>query len=79
MATTYKTIEVWVLVDENGEYECGADTETAAERYRDNVGEPDGTVTYRAVKLTVKVPLPTTIELSGEVTVEELPALLSAA
>ena len=70
---------MWVLVDENGDYECGNDADGAAERYRDNVGEPDGTVSYRAVKLSVKVPLPTAIELSGEVTVEELPALLSAA
>lgn len=71
MATTYKVIEVWVAVDADGDYECGADQAAAAERYRDCVCDPDGERGMRLVKLSVKVPLPTVIELSGEVAVEE--------
>lgn len=79
MATTYKTVEVWVLIDEDGDYEVGASAEEAATRYADTVAQPDGERGMRRVKLAVRVPLPTPIELSGEVACEEAGAGLTAA
>lgn len=70
MATTYTTIEIWVLIDEQGDYAVGNDAETASQRFTDDVGD-DLALGRRMVKLTVKVPLPTTIELTGEVEIEE--------
>ena len=71
MATTYKTVDVWVVVDEDGDYDCGVDAGLAAENYANNIMTPDGTKGMRVVKLSVRVPLPTPIELTGEVVSDE--------
>ena len=71
----FQTIEVWVVVDEQGDYECAADFDAAAERFDENVGGNGG---RRVVKLSVKVPLPTPIELPGEVEADPEPSELKA-
>lgn len=70
MATEYVTVEVWVKLNEAGDYDCGCDPEQAGERFEDSIGHEQDQG-YRMVKLTVKVPLPKAIELTGEVAVEE--------
>lgn len=60
-------IEVWIVVDENGDYTVGADLDSAAERYGEDVGGDNGSLGIRHVKVTLKVPLPKPIELTGEV------------
>ena len=72
---TFKTVEVFVMVDEDGDYECGVDVDAATERFDDNVG---GTGGRRLVRLTVKVPLPTVISLTGEVEADPEPGELKA-
>lgn len=57
-------IEVWVVVDEDGNYAAGVTEDDSATKYRDEVGEPDGSCGYRRVKLTVTVPLPEVIEVA---------------
>lgn len=79
MATEYATVTVVVVVDQAGDYAAGTDDEGAAERYREEVREPDGTLGLRVVRLSVKVPLPVPIELSGEVTADETAAELRVA
>ena len=70
MATNYTTVEVWVCVDGDGDFGIGRDADAACTNYDDEVG--GGTdCGRRMVKLTVKVPLPTVIELSGEVAADE--------
>ena len=70
MATAYETVEIWVAVDESGEFGVGRDAESAEQNYQDDIG--NGAETGRRfVKLTVKVPLPTVIEIAGEVAVSE--------
>lgn len=73
----YTTLEVWVAVDAHGEFGLGKDAEAAEENYQDDVGggAEDG---RRMVKLTVKVPLPVVLELSGEVAADEQPGELKA-
>jgi hypothetical protein len=75
MPAKFKTLEVWVAVDADGDYECGVDEDAATERFDENVG---GTGGRRLVKLTVKVPLPTVIELTGEVEADPEPGELRA-
>lgn len=59
-------IEVWVVVDESGDYRAGEDASTAAERFNDDIGN-DGTTPTRLVCVKLKVPAPKPIELSGVV------------
>lgn len=78
MAVAYKELVVWVVVDEDGDYDCAGDADDAAARYSENVCDPTGIPRgLRRVKLTVKVPLPQTIELSGEVVADESAAGLT--
>lgn len=62
-------IEVWVLVDEGGDYQVGATADDVAERYQSEVGADDATA-KRLVKVVLKVPLPKPVELVGEVPAE---------
>lgn len=57
-------IEVWVIVDEDGEYAVATEQDAAEEAYDESVGGSD---CRRAIKITLKVPLPKPIELRGEV------------
>ena len=78
MATEYTTVELFVKVNESGEYDCGSTAEEAGERFEENIGT-DNETGYRLVKLTVKVPLPKPLELTGEVTVDESESELKVA
>lgn len=72
MATKYTTVEVWVMVDDGGDAVATHDPDRLAEMYEECVQEVSLAGGLRRVKLTVKVPLPTVIELTGEVTVDEM-------
>lgn len=70
-------VEVWVKLNEAGDYDCGCDPAQAGERFEDSVGmDPESG--YRLVKLVVVVPLPEPIVLTGEVTETEEPSSLTA-
>lgn len=60
-------VEAWVLVDDTGDYAVGKAAELATEAYENEVQELTATSGYRMVKLTVTVPLPEVVELSGVV------------
>lgn len=69
MAATFATIEVWVLVDQFGEYAVGKSPIEAAECYgHENDALP--TEGRRMVKIAVKVPLPKPVELAAEIAEE---------
>jgi hypothetical protein len=53
--TVKKTCEIWLIVDEDGNYECSGDRSTADELFNDNIG---GTGPRRVVKLTVQITPP---------------------
>ena len=59
----YAEIEVWVMVDENGDYGVGRDTDSMASDYVDNIGNDD-TCSKRHIKLTIKVPKPKPLEVT---------------
>ncbi len=65
MATEYAEVEVWVVVDGPGDYGVGKDEEAATENYREDIGDSAGPM--RVVKMTLKVPLPKIMEVTGTV------------
>lgn len=59
-----KTIEVWVCVDEDGDYTVGEDQSVALDRYTENINGDGG---RRFIKLSLTVAPPARIQLSGTV------------
>lgn len=60
-------IEVWVLVNADGEYEVGNDADQAYERFEENC---DTSGARRMVKVVLTVPLPVECVLTGTVPAE---------
>ncbi len=69
------SIKVFVLVDEDGNYDCGPDAETAAKRFGEDV-EVSGGANYRLLELRVSLPVPAPIVMAGEVTGPEKTGVL---
>jgi hypothetical protein len=65
-------IEVCVLVNEHGEYAVESDVANLKDRYEADIGELDGTLAYRLVRLKVNVPTPTAAVAT--ITVPDLPS-----
>lgn len=59
-------LEVWVLVDENGDYVASHDADALADLYEEAIGGNAG-VARRLVKVALKVPEFRPIEVSGTV------------
>lgn len=59
-AVEFVTVEVWVLVDDGGDYEVGTSDEDVCERFGSNIGSSNPN---RMVRLTVKVPKPKTVQV----------------
>lgn len=66
MATEYITAEVWILVNQDGEYVATHDADTLSEKYEESIGETVDADGLRKVKVVVKIPLPTVIEVAGK-------------
>jgi hypothetical protein len=69
MAQAIKTaaVEVWVIVDENGDYAVGGNEDQCNESYDNDVNASGA---RRMVKVTLVVPLPIAMEVKGEVPAE---------
>jgi hypothetical protein len=67
MAAETCEIEVWVMVNENGEYEVGCDEDEVGERYSDNIND---NLARRAVKVILTVPMPKPVTMRGTVPAE---------
>lgn len=70
MAAEMMDVEVFVLLDADGSYVAHEDEGELNAAYEDRVQEVGEAGGLRRVKITVKVPLPTMIELTGEVAAE---------
>lgn len=78
MATQYVTAEVWIMVGADEQYVADTDPARLNERWGEDCGDVDECQGFRRVKLTVRVPVPTPIELVGEVTADEAGELRAA-
>jgi hypothetical protein len=63
---TMAEVEVWVIVDADGDYRVGIDADGAAEAYDGDIGH-DATRPTRLVKVVLTVPLPVVPVLTGVV------------
>jgi hypothetical protein len=60
---TFTEVEVWVMVNESGEYEVGTNSDAVGELFSDNCTTREG---VRKVCLKLRIPNPTTLTVSGE-------------
>jgi hypothetical protein len=68
MAQQTCQIEVWVVVDENGDYAAGNDEDGCRAAYGEIIEEDGLNIkAHRCIKVTLTVPLPVTVELTGTV------------
>lgn len=73
------TIEVWAVIDENGDSAVGRDQAEALASYDEHIGrDDDNPVGLRFVKATLTIALPVVVELTGVVPAEG-PATLAVA
>lgn len=63
-------VEVWVLVDEDGNYVACEDAGDIHVRYDEVVGGDRDMLSMRRIKVTLTVPLPKPVELVGTVPAE---------
>lgn len=59
--------EVFILVDANGDYAIGLDEPSARDTYEETIQALTDCDGFRLVKVTVAVPLPAVVELTGAV------------
>lgn len=62
-----KEIEICVVVDDDGGYECGVEAGDATDRYEENVQETINALGIRTIRVKLTVPLPELIVLRGEI------------
>lgn len=58
-------VELFLLVDSNGDRVCGLTADAAREMYESDIGNLNECEGFRLVKLLVKVPLPEVVALTG--------------
>ena len=71
--------EVFLVIDQAGDYAVGNSPEAAREKYAEDIGELSEAEGFRMVKLAVRVPLPELVELAVEVPAVGNAALLAIA
>jgi hypothetical protein len=69
-------VQAWVLVDADGSWVVGKNPDELHERYVEDVGEETGTP-RRVFSITLKVPVPTVVELVADVPAETAPSGLT--
>ncbi len=62
---TSKTVEVWIVMGENGDYEVAPDEDTVLERLMDGSSEDLAGTVYRIVQLNVTISEPLAENGSG--------------
>lgn len=70
-----KTFEVFLLIDEDGDYATGHDRDSAVEAYENNIGSLDGSLTHRIVQINVTASLPVPAVVAITVPDEALPTV----
>lgn len=59
--------EVFLFVDQGGDYAVGNSENAAKEKYEDDIGPLEDCTGFRMVRLVVQVPLPEMVEMIGTV------------
>lgn len=69
-------IEVWVLVDANGDYGVGRDEDGAKDNYDSEID--NSLIGSRMVKMTLKVEMPDAVELEAAIPCEQGKAIVTS-
>lgn len=64
---TLQAFDVVVLIDSNGDYAVGKDSDSAVEQYETDIGNLSDSGGYRLINLTVNAPLPEQVELAATI------------
>lgn len=62
---TMHELEVWIKVDESGDYSVGTDAESCVEKYGEEYD--DNTQPSRLIKVVIKVPAPQVVDVAVNV------------
>jgi hypothetical protein len=74
-----KTLEVWVAVDAEGQYEAGTTDDDACDRFDGYDGGRGGVTGYRLIKVLVTVPLPGPLTATAALRDDEVPVATAEA
>lgn len=58
-------VEVWVVIDQDGNYAVGANEDQAREHYEEDIGAIGDATAFQAYQLNLSVPTPAAIVVSG--------------
>jgi hypothetical protein len=72
-------VEVWVMVDEEGQSVVCGDKDKLQERWEEEVGDFDPGTAKRLIRATIRVPMPCVVELEAEIAAEPGAAELKVA
>ena len=72
--TNTAQVEIFIVVDEDGDFEVANDQELAFERYNDEI---NGDYATQCFKLNLTIPLPKIIEASAEISDSETTATIT--
>jgi hypothetical protein len=73
------TCEVYVVIDQSGDYATGKTPEAAREQFEEDIGPLSDCESFRCVKVLLRVPLPEMPVLTGDVPADASAAMLSVA
>ena len=59
--------EIYVVIDQSGDYAVGNSADAAREKYEEDIGGLNECEGFRIVRMKVNVPLPEVVELTGTV------------
>lgn len=71
-----EVLDVWLAVDEEGDYAVGHDRSSAGERYDEEIGTSE--LGRRFVHLRMGVPLPTPLEVTEDMLIDETATVVAA-
>jgi hypothetical protein len=72
-------VEVYVVIDENGDVIATHDADKIGDLWEECVGPPDASACRRIVKVTLTIPTPKPIEMAATVAAEPAAGELKAA
>lgn len=60
-----QTFDVFMIIDEDGNYAAGSSRDLALQQYADDIGGDLGEIAYRVVKVPIQASLPRVVELAA--------------
>lgn len=75
MAVELADVEIWVVLDAEGDYGVGRDEQAAMQNYDDEIGGDLTTLAYRKARVVLKMPQPQTLGVVVTIPTEPEPTI----